>query len=74
MQDLEQVIRERAYLLWMEGGCQDGQAAVHWLAAQREILGASLGEVGLVKVGKQYPAAKSPKPNKAKAARKKRAA
>ena len=44
MQDLEQVIRERAYLLWMEGGCQDGQAAVHWLAAQREILGASLGE------------------------------
>jgi Protein of unknown function (DUF2934) len=74
MQDLEQVIRERAYLLWMEGGCQDGQAAVHWLAAQREILGASLGEVGLVKVGEQYPAAKSPKPNKAKATRKKRAA
>jgi len=74
MQDLEQVIRERAYLLWMEGGCQDGQAAVHWLAAQREILGASLGEVGLVKVGDQYPAAKSPKPNKAKATRKKRAA
>jgi hypothetical protein len=74
MQDLEQVIRERAYLLWMEGGCQDGQAAVHWLAAQREILGASLGEVGLVKVGEQYQAAKSPKPNKAKATRKKRAA
>ena len=74
MQDLEQVIRERAYPLWMEGGCQDGQAAVHWLAAQREILGASLGEVGLVKVGEQYPAAKSPKPNKAKATRKKRAA
>ena len=74
MQDLEQAICERAYLLWMEGGCQDGQAAVHWLAAQREILGASLGEVGLVKVGEQYPAAKSPKPNKAKATRKKRAA
>ena len=74
MQDLEQVIRERAYLLWMEGGCQDGQAAAHWLAAQREILGASLDEVGLVKVGEQYPAAKSPKPNKAKATRKKRAA
>ena len=73
MQDLEQAIRERAYHLWMEGGCQDGQADAHWLAAQREILGASLGEVGLVKVGEQYPA-KSAKPNKAKAARKKRAA
>jgi len=74
MQDLEQAIRERAYHLWIEGGCQDGQADAHWLVAQREILGASLGEVGLVKVGEQYPAAKSPKPNKAKAARKKRAA
>jgi hypothetical protein len=74
MQDLEQTIRERAYLLWIEGGCQYGQADAHWLAAQQEILGASLGEVGLVKAGEQYPAAKSPKPNKAKAARKKRAA
>ena len=74
MQDLEQAIRERAYHLWMEGGCQDGQADAHWLVAQREILGASLGEVGLVKIDEQYPAAKSPKPNKAKAARKKRAA
>ena len=74
MQDLEQAIRERAYHLWIEGGCQDGQADAHWLVAQREILGASLGEVGLVKVGEQYPAAKSLKPNKAKAARKKRAA
>jgi len=74
MQDLEQAIRERAYHLWIEGGCQDGQADAHWLVAQREILGASLGEVGLVKIDEQYPAAKSPKPNKAKAARKKRAA
>ena len=72
MQDLEQAIRKRAYHLWMEGGCQDGQADAYWLAAQREILSASLGEVGLVKVGEQYPAA--PKPNRAKAARKKRAA
>ena len=74
MQDLEQAIRERAYHLWIEGGCQDGQADAHWLVAQREILAASLGEVGLVKIDEQYPAAKSPKPNKAKAARKKRAA
>jgi hypothetical protein len=71
MQDLEQAIRERAYLLWIEGGCQHGQADAHWLAAQREILGVSLGEVGRDKVGS---AEKSQKPNGAKAARKKRAA
>jgi hypothetical protein len=45
MQDLEQSIRERAYHLWMEGGCRDGQADAHWLSAQREILGAFLGAV-----------------------------
>ena len=59
MQDLEQAIRERAYHLWMDGGCQDGQADAHWFVAQQEILAASLGEIGLVKVGEQYPAAKS---------------
>ena len=48
MQDLEQSIRERAYHLWMEGGCQDGQADPHWLSAQREILGAFLGAIGTV--------------------------
>jgi hypothetical protein len=45
MQDLEEAIRARAYQLWIESGCQDGQADAHWLAAQREILGASLGAV-----------------------------
>jgi Protein of unknown function (DUF2934) len=50
MQDLEQSIRERAYHLWMEGGCQDGHAAAHWLSAQREILGAFLGAIGNVPV------------------------
>jgi hypothetical protein len=42
MQDLEQSIRERAYHLWMESGCPDGNAEAHWLAAQREILSASV--------------------------------
>jgi hypothetical protein len=42
MQDVEQAIRERAYQLWMESGCEDGSADAHWLAAQREILSASL--------------------------------
>jgi hypothetical protein len=46
MQDLQRAIRERAYHLWMEGGCQEGHAENHWLAAQREVLSASLFELG----------------------------
>jgi hypothetical protein len=46
MRDIEQTIRDRAYHLWLESGCQDGNADGHWLAAQREVLGASLGELG----------------------------
>jgi hypothetical protein len=45
MQDLERSIRQRAYQIWTESGCQDGHAETHWLAAQREILSASLGEI-----------------------------
>jgi Protein of unknown function (DUF2934) len=67
MQDLEQAIRERAYHLWVEGGCEDGNADAHWLVAQREILSASLGEIGRVAGGKPV---KSAKP-KAKRPRKK---
>jgi len=74
MQHLEQSIRERAYHLWTEGGRQDGQADAHWLAAQREILGALLGSIGRVKVSEQHPAERSEKPKKTKAARRKRAA
>ena len=65
MQDLEQAIRERAYHLWVESGC-DGNAETHWLEAQREVLSASLGAMASVTVAK--------KPVKAKAPRKKRAA
>jgi pentose-5-phosphate-3-epimerase len=43
MQDVQQAIRERAYQIWIDGGCQDNQADAHWLAAQREVLAASLG-------------------------------
>ncbi|WJR75070.1 DUF2934 domain-containing protein [Bradyrhizobium sp. NP1] len=38
MQDLEQAIRERAYHLWIEGGCQHGHADAHWFEAQRELV------------------------------------
>jgi len=69
MLDLEQVIRERAYQLWAENGRNDGQAETHWLIAQREILGSSLGELGRVIIGE--PAAK---PKKSKSSRKKQLA
>jgi hypothetical protein len=50
MQDLEQAIREHAYHLWVAGGCRDGDADAHWLVAQREVLSASLGQIGRVTV------------------------
>jgi hypothetical protein len=71
MQDIEQAIRERAYHLWMENGCRDGDADTHWLAAQREVLSASLREIG--RVAGSEPA-KSPKQQKAKRSQKKRRA
>ena len=42
MRDLEQAIRERAYHLWVADGCPNGNAEVHWLSAQREVLASSL--------------------------------
>jgi len=70
MQDLEQSIRERAYQLWIAGGCQDGHAEAHWLAAQREILSASFNAIGRVTLNEQRPAETSERPKKAKFARK----
>ena len=69
MYDIEQAIRERAYHLWIEEGCQDGHAETHWLAAQRHVLNASFAESDRV------PASKQPetvaKPKQAKTSRKK---
>jgi hypothetical protein len=42
MQNLEEVIRERAYHLWIADGEPEGKADVYWLSAQREILTTSL--------------------------------
>jgi hypothetical protein len=47
MQELEQAIRERAYHMWMEAGCPDGNADAFWLGAQREVLAASLASIAL---------------------------
>jgi len=53
MQDLEQAIRERAYGLWIESGCPNGNAEEHLLAAQREVLSASLGTFARVSVNER---------------------
>ena len=53
MQDLEQSIRERAYHLWIESGCLDGNAEAHWLAAQREVLSASVSTFARVPEAEQ---------------------
>jgi len=37
-EDIELKIRERAYHLWRESGCAEGQADRHWLAAERDVL------------------------------------
>ena len=42
MQNLEEVIRERAYHIWIADGQPEGKADVYWLSAQREILTTSL--------------------------------
>jgi hypothetical protein len=70
MQDLEQAIRERAYHLWVEAGRLDGEADAHWLAAQREILGASLST--FARVNSRPP--KLPKAKSASSSKKKRRA
>ena len=72
MLDVEQAIRERAYQLWIESGRDDGKADAHWLAAQREVLSASLGEMG--RVTASDVAETVAKSKKAKAPRKRRAA
>jgi hypothetical protein len=68
MQDLEQAIRERAYHLWMEEGCQDGHAEAHWLAAQRDVLASSLSTLGSVATASPKKSLKKTASRKARAA------
>ena len=65
MLDLEQAIRERAYHLWIADGCRDGNAAAHWLIAQREILASSLARFARVTISEDGAAKqKSKTPNR----------
>jgi Protein of unknown function (DUF2934) len=68
MQDLEQAIRERAYHLWMEEGCQHDKAESHWVAAQREVLASSLSALGSVAKASPKKSLKKPASRKARVA------
>jgi DUF2934 family protein len=46
MPNLEEAIRERAYHLWIADGQPEGQADIHWLNAQRQILTTSVESTG----------------------------
>lgn len=67
MQDVEQTIRERAYHLWVAEGRQGGNEVGHWLAAQREILAASVETLATAPAA--APKAKKPKKASAKKAK-----
>jgi hypothetical protein len=70
MPNLDEAIRERAYHLWIADGQPEGQADVHWLNAQREVLRLSVGNAGSETAASAYPEPASAKPaKKAKAAR-----
>ncbi|MFL5238649.1 MAG: DUF2934 domain-containing protein [Rhizomicrobium sp.] len=75
MQNLEEVIRERAYHLWIADGQPDGKADVYWLSAQREILRTSLeGSIEIEATPHIDPLSATIKPvKKARVARSKKA-
>lgn len=63
---LEHQIRERAYHLWLESGCRDGNEHLHWLAAEQELRGArAMAEMASVKPRKAPPRKTVRKPRKA---------
>lgn len=67
MLDMEQVIRERAYLMWNDAGRPDGHSDLFWLSAQRAVLESSLGQIAVVKPSRKTTKSKAtttPRKNK----------
>ena len=62
-QALETRIRQRAYEIWDGLGRPDGEAGAHWLAAERELLWASIDWMtqAAPKAAKQERQRKSPR-------------
>lgn len=63
---LETRIRQRAYEIWDALGRPEGEAGTHWLAAERELLTASMGSMPRLKrtTTKQEGERKSPRQSK----------
>jgi hypothetical protein len=40
--ELEEDVRLRAYYMWIDSGCEHGNANAHWLAAENDIMLASM--------------------------------
>ena len=72
MHNLEEAIRERAYHLWIADGRREGNADIHWLDAQRQVLAAALGTFARVTDDMQTPRIARKKPVRKTAARGKR--
>jgi hypothetical protein len=70
-QALETRIRQRAYDIWDALGRPEGEAGAHWLAAERELLTASMGSMPRVKrtTAKREDGRKSPRQSKLARAR-----
>lgn len=48
---LENLIRQRAYSLWLDSGCLNGGAWDHWFAAKQQVLAESAATVGEARPG-----------------------
>jgi hypothetical protein len=68
-QGLELRIRERAYEIWDALGRPDGESGAHWLAAERELLTASLDSILRTKSSTPKQATPRKSPRQAKLAR-----
>ena len=61
---LEQRVRERAYALWLETGCAEGNAEQHWLAAEREVLAVMTSQMPAT-IAAEAPVARKPSKSRA---------
>jgi len=60
-QDLSNLIRERAYDIWIATGHRDGEAEQHWLAAEQEILSSLQSAVAVKAPAKRIRGRAAPK-------------
>lgn len=71
MFNLEHAIRERAYHLWLADGCRDAAADAYWIAAQREMLSASMSgsDIGTPSIPSEAATVQKKRPPKRRSSR-----